>query len=94
MTKTLQDILTGIKSDIFASTKGKLDPDLDPAISALSYAVASLGYGLRKDIFDSIDQLFPKTATEESFISANAFKITASTASKALLVLYRDVTAG
>lgn len=76
MTKTLQDTLQEIKSNIFAATKGQLDPDQDPAISAIAYSVASLGYGLNKDIYDSIDQLFPKTATEESFISANAFSLT------------------
>lgn len=76
MTKTLQDALKEISSNIFSSTKGKLEVNQDPAVAAIAYSVASLGQGLRKDIYDSIDQLFPKTATEESFIAANAFNLT------------------
>lgn len=69
----LQDLLQLINSNIYSSTQGKLDPDKDPMISAMSYSLASLFQGLLSDLYDSTNQMFSRTATEESFLSAIAF---------------------
>lgn len=69
----LQDLLQLINSNIYSSTNGKLDPDKDPMISAMSYSLANLFQGLQSDLYDSTNQMFARTATEESFISAGAF---------------------
>lgn len=70
---SLQDCLKEVQSNIYASTKGQLEPASDPAIAGLCYAFAQMKTALYSDVYDSINQLFARTATEESFLSAIAF---------------------
>lgn len=70
---SLQERLKVIKSNIFSSTQGKLEADADPAIAALTYSQAEFQQGISSDIDDSINQVFARTATDESFLAAIAF---------------------
>lgn len=70
---TLQDSLKEINSNIYSSTQGKLEPTSDPFIAGLSYALAQMKTALYSDFYDSVNQLFARTATEQSFLSGIAF---------------------
>lgn len=72
-TVSLRDRLNKINSNIYSETNGQLEPTSDPAISALAYSQAEFEQGLYIDMYDSINQCFVRTATEESFLAANAF---------------------
>jgi hypothetical protein len=72
-TESLQDILKSVNSNIYASTKGKLEPENDPAIAGLAYSVAQVKHALYADLIDSINQIFARSATDESFLAAIAF---------------------
>lgn len=69
----LQDLVQLINSNIYTSTDGKLDPDKDPMISSMSYSLANLFQGLSSDLYDSTNQMFARTVTEDSFLAAIAF---------------------
>lgn len=81
---SLQDALKEVNSNIYSSTQGKLEPTSDPAIAGLSYSVAQMKTAFYSDMYDSLNQTFARTATEESFLSAIAFDKTNNKISRKL----------
>lgn len=70
---SITSALNEINSNIFSKTNGKLEPTQDPAVAGFAYSFAQMKHGLYSNVNDATNQLFARTATDESFLSAIAF---------------------
>ena len=70
---TVLSALDEINSNIFSKSNGKLEPTQDPAVAGLSYSFAQMKHSLYSDVNDATNQLFARTASDESFLAAIAF---------------------
>lgn len=64
------------KTNIFSTTKGKLDVEKDPVVQAIVKAQADMITNSEVTFQDSISQLFSQSATDEAFLKAIAFDST------------------
>lgn len=74
-----QDDYNKTVSSIFSYTNGKLEAEKDPFVQAISKVINDITDDLYKTISDSTSQTFSQTATDESFIKANAYDKTRNT---------------
>lgn len=74
--RTVKDLKNKINSDVFAATRGEIDPSLDPFYNAISESLAKTLNSIDTAINDSYYQTFVQTATTEEALSLISFQKT------------------
>lgn len=70
---SIKDLYNKIKTGIFTANAGKLEPDKDPFVRAMSEVQAKELNHLYKYTNDAVAQTFSQSATDEAFLKAIAF---------------------
>jgi len=74
--RTIKDLKNKIRSDVFSSTSGEIDPSQDPFYNAVTESLAKTLNSVDTSIRDSFYETFPQTAVSEEALSLISLKDT------------------